>query len=361
MENASMPQSRLASVTQAEAALAEETGNPLLSVSYTQDGHRIVDFLDPNVLLEDRPEERRRQEFLRVLHYEYGYPKEQMRREVAINIGSTERIAADIVVYRSINSARRNDQGQIRFCVEVKSNTESSGHNQLVSYVFFTSAEGAVWTNGETARYYRRFDAPEHKLEPCNGIPRPTQEWDSIGVLSKDNLAKPKDVKRLLRICHQKLFRAGIESEDLAMDMVRVILAKWRDESLPDPIPRFYCTAKEYRSPSGRDAAARRVQELFAEVRDQNPDVFEPGEDITSPPDHIAEVVNELQAFRLLIDEEGWWDVLGCVDISPQPDESGSKMKEAKVSGVQLLKPGEDPAVMLYLVDEAFDQMTLPV
>ena len=36
-------------------------------------------------------------------------------------------------------------------------------------------------------------------------------------------------------------------------------------------------------------------------------------------------------------------------------------MQEAKVSGVQLLKPGEDPAVMLDLVDEAFHQMTLPV
>ena len=54
-------------------------------------------------------------------------------------------------------------------------------------------------------------------------------------------------------------------------------------------------------------------------------------------------------------------DILGCVDISPQPDEGSSKMKEAKVSGVQLLKPGEDPAVMLYFVDEAFHQMTLPV
>ena len=53
--------------------------------------------------------------------------------------------------------------------------------------------------------------------------------------------------------------------------------------------------------------------------------------------------------------------VLGCVDISPQTDESGSEMKEAKVSGVQLLKPGEYPPVMLYFVDEAFHQMTLPV
>ena len=53
--------------------------------------------------------------------------------------------------------------------------------------------------------------------------------------------------------------------------------------------------------------------------------------------------------------------LLGCVDISPQPDESGGEMKEAKVSGVQLLKPGEYPPIVLYFVDEAFDQMTLPV
>ncbi|MBI2304720.1 MAG: N-6 DNA methylase [Chloroflexi bacterium] len=307
-----MPESRLANITQTEAALAEETGSPLFSVQYAHDGRRLVDFLDGEILLEDKPEERRRQEYLRVLHYEYGYPKQQMRREVAINIGSGTKIAADIVVYRSVEAARRNDQGQIRFCVEVKADTEKTGHNQLVSYVFFTSAEGAVWTNAKTTRYYRRLDAPDHRLEPCNGIPRPTETWDTIGLLSKDRLTKPKDIKRLLRICHQKLFRSGIESEDLAMDMVRIILAKWRDEVLPDPKPRFYCTPEEYRSASGRDAAARRVQELFAEVRDQSPDVFDSTEDITAPPDHVAEVVNELQPFRLLVDEDAWWDVLGA-------------------------------------------------
>ena len=36
-------------------------------------------------------------------------------------------------------------------------------------------------------------------------------------------------------------------------------------------------------------------------------------------------------------------------------------MQEAQVSGVQLLKPGEDPVIVLDLVDEAFQQMTLPV
>ena len=36
-------------------------------------------------------------------------------------------------------------------------------------------------------------------------------------------------------------------------------------------------------------------------------------------------------------------------------------MKETQVSGVQFLKPGKYPAIVLYLVDEAFHQVTLPV
>ena len=36
-------------------------------------------------------------------------------------------------------------------------------------------------------------------------------------------------------------------------------------------------------------------------------------------------------------------------------------MKEAQVSGVQLLKLGKYPAIVLYLVDEAFHQVALPV
>ena len=36
-------------------------------------------------------------------------------------------------------------------------------------------------------------------------------------------------------------------------------------------------------------------------------------------------------------------------------------MQEAQVSGVQLLKPGEYPAIVLHLANEAFHQMTLPV
>ena len=52
---------------------------------------------------------------------------------------------------------------------------------------------------------------------------------------------------------------------------------------------------------------------------------------------------------------------LGCVDILPQPDERASELKESEVSSVQFVKPGEYPAKVLDLVDEALDQMALSV
>jgi len=51
-------------------------------VELNEDG-KIIDFLSGNIL-EPRPEEFVRQNFLKILHYEYQYPKNLIAREVAI-------------------------------------------------------------------------------------------------------------------------------------------------------------------------------------------------------------------------------------------------------------------------------------
>jgi type I restriction enzyme M protein len=56
------------------------------------------------------------------------------------------------------------------------------------------------------------------------------------------------------------------DEEDLTMDMVRLILAKAKDEENTAPLPEFYCTPEEYRTNEGRRAVADRVQALFREV-----------------------------------------------------------------------------------------------
>ena len=68
----------------------------------------------------------------------------------------------------------------------------------------------------------------------------------------------------------------GVDSdeEDLTMDMVRLILAKAMDEERTGEFPDYYCTPEEYLSTEGRKRVSDRVQNLFKEVAENNPDVF---------------------------------------------------------------------------------------
>ncbi|WP_282009487.1 N-6 DNA methylase [Brevundimonas aveniformis] len=295
----------------------------LFEVEFDEDG-KLIDFLSGTSLVRT-PEELVRQKYLRILHHEYKFPKAFMRREVAIQRGSDvlkdisgNIIRADIMVYANKAAAEANNQGQILFIVECKAPSETEGYNQLVSYIYNTSAEGGVWYNGsgktDEARYYRRFSSP-NSLKPWIGIPRHTETWDAIGRRRKADLLKPKDVKGLLRRCHNRLHGRGVDGdeEDLTMDMVRIILAKAMDEEQPGELPSFYCTTDEYQTTAGVQTVSDRIQTLFDEVKRANPDVFTSHEHITVGPRAIADVVVELQEYRLLSDAGAGveWDIMG--------------------------------------------------
>ena len=267
-----------------------------------------------------------RQKYLRILHYEYRYPKNVMRREVPIIYGSKEMkdqagnpVRADIVIYHDAAACSGRDQGRIRILVECKAPTETEGYNQLVSYIYNTNAEGGVWFNDSGAddgvRYFRRVSEPNNELKPWIGVPRSGETWAALGRRPKDKLLRPRDIKGLLRRCHNRLHGRGNdgEEEDLTMDMVRIILSKAIDEEGSDPLPEFYCTPDEYNSPAGRQGVAGRVHTLFEQVKRSNATVFSPHERITVGDRAICDVVVELQDYQLLTDLSSGhdWDIMG--------------------------------------------------
>jgi len=293
-------------------------------IEFDENG-KILDFLSGQPL-DDKPEERVRQRFLRILNVEYKYPKDRMRREVAIQRGSKELvdnagnlIRADIVIYSSAIAAKANDQGKILLVVECKAPSELGGYNQLVSYIYNTSAQGGVWFNDggddDGIQYYRRESAPENSLISWIGVPRFGESWDALGRRPKSDLLRPKDIKGLLRRCHNKLHGRGSDGDevDLTMDMVRLILAKAMDEERTEPLPAFYCTPEEYLTPTGHAAVAARVADLFEDVKRANSDVFSPDERIGVGPRVIADVVVELQSFQLIspMSDAVEWDIMG--------------------------------------------------
>lgn len=299
----------------------ESTLNDAFDVLLNEDG-KIVDYLSEQPL-EPKPEEFVRQRFLRILHMEYQYPKDRLAREVAVHYGRKEAVdsvgnpvRADIVIYSDAKACAKKDQGKIEIIVECKAPNETDGYNQLMSYVFNTSANGAVWYNGtDETRYLRRVSSPTNKLIDWIGIPRISQAWDALGQVKKSELVRPKDIKGLLRRCHNKLHGRGNDSDDsdLTMDMVRIILAKAKDEEQPGDSPIFYCTPEEYATEEGQKAVAERVQNLFKDVVASNPLVFTTTEQITVGPRAICDVVSELQSFKLLSNlyESRDWDLMG--------------------------------------------------
>lgn len=290
-------------------------------VSVNEEG-KIIDFISENYL-EPKPEEFVRQSFLRILHYEYGYPKKCLAREVGIQYGSKEKsdksgnpIRADIVIYSDQKACVNRDQGKIEIIIECKSPTEKEGYNQLVSYIFNTSANGAVWYNSlDDIKYFRRQTKPNNKLIEWIGIPRYKQPWDALGTIKKSSLKRPKDIKGLLRRCHNRLHGRGHDGDenDLTMDMVRIILAKAKDEEKSGEEPLFYCTQEEYENESGQKSVAERIQSLFREVVKDNPTVFSSSEVITVGPRAICDVVSELQEYKLLSNlyQSQDWDLMG--------------------------------------------------
>lgn len=293
----------------------------LQEIEYNDDG-LIVDSLS-GVLLRNTPEERVRQRFIAILQNDYGYPKEVIQREVPIQSGSSilldetdgSPIRADIVIYNSKKAAINKDQGNILFVVECKQPNVTEGYTQLVSYIFNTSAIGGVWTNGEGISVYRK-NKSNIGLEEILSLPRYREKWqDGDEIPSKSSLPRPQNIRFLLASCHNKLYGRGMENEDfdLAMDMVRILLAKIEDETAPGENPRFWITNSEYHTSEGRAKAAAEVQSLFREYANQYPDVFDEHEKIQVGEDCIAEAVGILKDWSLAarVDDADDWDLMG--------------------------------------------------
>jgi type I restriction enzyme M protein len=273
---------------------------------------QLVDFLDPGLARPDLPEERVRQYYARVLVDEYNYAKDCMALGAPVAIGSETKFA-DIVVYTSPEACQERAQGQILLVVETKAPNRTEGRAQLVSYIFASSAQGGVWTNGGEIAYFRRLEHPAQNLKEWTNIPRAGETWDTVGHYRKDQLKPPRELKQVFQRCHNAIYRSGADSEDVAFDMVRLILAKYRDEQNVGDVCQFRCTPEEYGTAEGRRKVGDRIHGLFKQVVKDHPDVFPPGEEITIGNDNLATVVNELQPFRFLADDETEqvYDVIG--------------------------------------------------
>ena len=255
---------------------------------------KIIDYINPDTHRPNTPEERIRQKTSRILVEEFRYDKSTIAIERGIQIGR-ETKRADIVIYEDALSNNSKLQEKIFLIAEIKAPNIKEPDGQLISYICSTSAKGGFWTNGDKIIFYRRYE--NNDIEEYIGIPRKGEPWDAIGTYKKSDLVIPVDLKLAFKRCHNAMYRAGIDSEDVALDMTRILLAKHEDEESANEDCLFRMTQEEYLNPNLRHQACKRVRDLFDAVRQRYPDVFGKNEEITVSDDKLAIVISQLQKY----------------------------------------------------------------
>lgn len=304
-----------------------------------------------------KPEERVRQEYEKILHEDYEYLYEQMDIEAYIQRGekhsSKNKERADIVIYKTVDKNKREQNEDILGIVETKKPTRKEGVRQLMSYMSASSARWGVWTNGEEIEYiYRHPQTGEIKRDYVYQIPKNGETFEDIGKISKDKLKPASNLKAVFRRLLSTLYTNTNISrrEKLGNEMIRLIFCKIWDEKYDSAaLPKFRAGFEE--SPH---EIAKRVRVLFGEVKAKlTPDgIFDANEEITLDDKSIAYVVGELEQYSLLQTNK---DVVGdAFEVFAESKLVGEKgefftPREVVKTAVQIVdpQPGEtivDPA-----------------
>lgn len=267
---------------------------------------KVVDFR--------KPEEKVRQEYEKVLFDDYDYAKERMDIEVSIQRGEKSSLKnkserADIVVYKTGNKNKRNQNEDILGIVETKRPTRKEGVKQLMSYMSASSAHWGVWTNGTEIEYlYRNPTTGEIKTGFVYQIPKNGETFEDIGRVSKDKLKPASNLKLIFRRLLNTLYSNTNISrrEKLGNEMIRLIFCKiWDERYEQSALPKFRVGFEE-----NPKEVSKRVKELFVEVKRElvADGVFDKNEEIKLDDKSVAYVVGELEQFSLLKTDK---DVVG--------------------------------------------------
>lgn len=308
---------------------------------------KVVDFR--------KPEEKVRQEYEKVLYQDYDYAKEQLDIEAPIQRGEKNSLKnknerADIVVYKTTDKNKRNQNDDVLGIVETKRPTRKEGVKQLMSYMSASSAQWGVWTNGTEIEYlYRNPQTGEVKKDFVYQIPKNGETFEDIGKISKNKLKPASNLKLIFRRLLNTLYSNTNISrrEKLGNEMIRLLFCKiWDERYEPNALPKFRVGFEE----KPKDVQ-KRVKELFDEVKKElvSDGVFDKNEEIKLDDKSIAYVVGELEQFALLKTDK---DVVGdAFEVFAESKLVGEKgefftPREIVKTAIQIINPQPEQTIV---------------
>lgn len=276
----------------------------ILSISVPEG--KVRDYID-GTFRNDTPEEYVRQNIEKRLVNEHSYPKNLLRIEKSIKVGSASK-RIDIAVYPEESPS--DAQEFINIIIECKKETvlptdKKEGVDQLKSYMSACpNCEWGMWTNGREKEVFRKIKN-KGKWEFIDYIDIPSRGEDI------EDIDRPKRNKQKTAIGDNLLFafkkshnhiyaNEGMQKQPAFFELLKMIFCKIEDERNILEDIQFYVTSNERNNPDGQLAVKKRIDKIFDKVKGKQSKIFETNDEIQLQPRTIAHVVGEIQKYSLL-------------------------------------------------------------
>jgi len=282
------------------------SNNETLEIIAIPEG-KICDYIDGK-FRNDTPEEYVRQNIEKRLVNELKYPKERIKVEYNLKVGS-KKPRADIVVFN--DGCEGFTQENIAIIIECKKESieptsKKDGVEQLKSYVSVCpNCEWGMWSNGKQKEVLRKIINQDGKIDfiDYNDIPAANGSIADIDRPHRNTLrnAVEDNLLFVFKACHNHIYaNEGLQKQPAFFELLKVIFCKIEDEkNIPYPL-EFYVTSLERSNPDGQLTVYNRISKIFEKVKNHYKTIFEPNDKINLSPRTLAYIVSELQGYSLL-------------------------------------------------------------
>lgn len=252
-------------------------------------------------LRKDTPEENVRQRITRSLVEEYRYPKEDFELEFRITVGGSKK-RVDIAIFLH---GKPHTQENIFLIAEtkredVKPTDRDNGVDQLKSYLAACpNAKWGLWVGSELHAYEVVVEEGQRQSLEVADIP-PYGKTHPPRI-TFNQLIPAEGLRDVFKRCHNYIYaNQGLPKDQAFHELLKLIFCKVHDEQTTSGEMRFDVTTEERRSEMGQRRLRKRIDELFSEVKERYPYIFEAHDRIKLDNRVLAYIVSELRRYSLL-------------------------------------------------------------
>ncbi len=268
--------------------------------------------------------ERVRQRIARAIIHEYSIAAEDMEPDYRVKVGGRNK-KIDIAIFRPgaahqpgnlyrVVVVEKEPKLGAKGAYRMRDPEEARKEFDLLETVMaeIESCHYGLWTNGLEFFFFKkeitRFDV---KFKPIGDWPMGD---DTIGTREAVSLARmrradPVMLRTAFRRCHNYIHgNEGMPKDAAFWQFLYLIFCKMHDERRLGEDRNFWAGPYEPFSPEGQKAIRKRIEPLFAAVRNAYPALFKGNEEITLSDRALAFIVSELSRYdfaRTDVDAKG--------------------------------------------------------